>query len=288
MGSVNALRSVRTNTRALTYCPGQSVLLRVIEGGLEPGGAGGLIDFIVDQREGALIEYRAAVARQGGDGNRTCGERGAHCAQLLLRQGENHRDRLHLRHHHDPAGAGRVHDIARIDQANSRAAVDRRGDARVVELGARVVDDGLIDLQLGGELIDQRALRIDGLLAGQVLWLQQRIAIEVAPGVRQQRLILRLGGHRLIVRRLVRTRIDLREQIALAHSLTFGERYFLQLAIDARGHRHRVEGLHGAESLKINRHIGVADGSGVDGNRLRRHPACRIGRLVHDAPGQHE
>jgi hypothetical protein len=92
----------------------------------------------------------------------------------------------------------------------------------------------------------------------------------------------------LIVRRLIRTRIDLCEQIALVHGLAFSERDLLQLAIDARGHRHRVEGLHGTESLKIDRHIGVADRGSVDANRLRRRPACRIGRLVHNAEDQHQ
>ncbi len=64
---------------------------------------------------------------------------------------------------------------------------------------------------------------VDGLLAGQILRLQQRVALEIALGVCQLRRILRLGGERLLVRGLVRPRIDLRQQVALVHGLAFGE-----------------------------------------------------------------
>ena len=153
-----------------------------------------------------------------------------------------------------------------IDQADAGAAVDGRDDPRVVELRARIVDDGLIDLELRGELIDQRALRVDRLLARQILRLQLRVALEIELRILELRLVLHLGRHRLLVGRLIRTRIDLREQIALVHRLPLGERDPLQLAVDARRHRDGVESLHRAETLQINRHVRAVAGGGVDRN----------------------
>jgi hypothetical protein len=84
-----------------------------------------------------------------------------------------------------------VHDVARVDQADSRAPVDGRGDPGVFELGARVVDLRLIDLQLRLQLVDRGALGVDGLLAGEILGLQQRVALEVALRVRELSRVLR-------------------------------------------------------------------------------------------------
>ncbi len=64
---------------------------------------------------------------------------------------------------------------------------------------------------------------VDGLFAGQILRLQYGVALQIPFGVRQLRRILGLGGDRLLVGRLIRARIDLRQQVALVHGLTFGE-----------------------------------------------------------------
>ena len=210
-------------------------------------------------------------------------------AQFLLGQREDDRDRLHLGHHDDAGGVRRVHDVSRIDQADSRAAVDRRDDARVVELRARVVDHRLIDLKLRGELIDRGALGVDRLLAREILGLQQRVAREIALRVRELRRIFRFGRDRLLERRLIRSRIDLRQQIPLMHGLAFGERDLLQLPVHARRHRHGVERLHRAEPLQVDRHVRVRDGGGVDRDRRRRLLRRRIRRLVQQAaPGDQQ
>ena len=58
--------------------------------------------------------------------------------QLILRQGENHRNRLQLADDDKAGRIGGVHDVARVDQPEADASRDRRGNARVdqIELGA--------------------------------------------------------------------------------------------------------------------------------------------------------
>src|SRR5580700_6958034 len=50
---------------------------------------------------------------------------------------------------------------------------------------------------LRGELIDEGVLSVDGLLAGEILGLQLRVALEIALRVRELGRVLHLGRHRL-------------------------------------------------------------------------------------------
>ena len=64
-----------------------------------------------------------------------------------------------------PLGVGGVHEVARVDQAHAGDAVDRRRDARVVELEPRVLDLRLVGAAPSpSALADQRALVVDLLL----------------------------------------------------------------------------------------------------------------------------
>jgi hypothetical protein len=143
-----------------------------------------------------------------------------------------------------------------------------------------------------GEVVDRCALRVHGLLAGQILGLQHHVALQVAPGIGELCGILGLGRDGLIIRRLIRARIELRQQIALAHSLALGEADFLQLAVDPSGHGHRVEGLHGPESLQVDGHVRLGHVGGVHRDWRRWSLRGGLGRLVEQAaPGageQHE
>ena len=60
-------------------------------------------------------------------------------------------------------------DVAGIDLAEAHAAIDRRGDGRVVELGLRAFDRGLIGLDGRLELVDLGLLLIDVLLRVEAL-----------------------------------------------------------------------------------------------------------------------
>ena len=71
-----------------------------------------------------------------------------HARQVVLRQREEDRDRIELRDDDDAGRVGGVHEVARVDQAHAGHAVDRRGDARVVELQLRVLDLRLVGLHV--------------------------------------------------------------------------------------------------------------------------------------------
>ena len=194
---------------------------------------------------------------------------------------------------HDPGRIRGMYDVARVHQTNSGASIDGRNDACVSELGARIVDLRLVDLQLGGQLIDSCACGVDSLLARQVLRLQNGIALEVTLGVRQLRGIPRLGGDCLVERRLIGSWVDLCQEIAFLDLLPLDKSDLLQFSVDPGSDGHGVESLDGAESLQVDRNIGV-----FDLRRIHRDGGaadlllCGIGGFVqHAAPGddqQHE
>ena len=64
--------------------------------------------------------------------------------QIILRDGENHRDGLDLGDHRQPGGIGGVDDVARVHQAQPDAAADGRGDLGVDQLQLGVVDLPLV------------------------------------------------------------------------------------------------------------------------------------------------
>jgi len=57
---------------------------------------------------------------------------------------ENNRDRLQLGNDHQPVRVGSMHHIPDIDQAQSDASADRRGDAAITELQLGIIDLSLI------------------------------------------------------------------------------------------------------------------------------------------------
>src|SRR4029077_17929434 len=82
--------------------------------------------------------------------------------ELLLRQGEQNRDRPDLGYD-DNARVRSAPQVAFIDHADTGAAVDRRHDAGIVEDGFGIGDGGIVSLELSRELTDERALGIDRL-----------------------------------------------------------------------------------------------------------------------------
>ena len=251
---------------------------------LDANGAGGLVDLVVDQRYRAAIELVLAIARERRRGHRPALERGAQLPELLLGQSENDRDGLELRHHHHAGGIGRVDDVARVDQADAGAPVDRRGDGGVLELGTGAVDGGRVALDLRGQLRDERALRVDGLLACQVLGREQCIAVHVAPRIGELRQVLGARGDGHVERRLVGPRVDLHQQRALPDVLSLLERDFVDLTVDPRRDGDGVEGLHRPESLEIHRHVRALHARHVHGDG-RREFGRRSGPVAEPVPG---
>ncbi len=136
-----------------------------------------------------------------------------------------------------------MHDVAGIDRADAGTPRDRRRDGRVAQHGARGVDRRLIALHLRGELRDERACRVRG-LPGRVLALHELlVAGEIEAGIGERRLVLRLLGDRLVERRLVGARIDMRQHLALGDVLAL-----LEVDVEQRAVHHRLDG-DGVERL---------------------------------------
>jgi hypothetical protein len=249
---------------------GPEQLMRVREGGFDADRAAGLVDLVVKQRHRAGVEHGAVIARQGHDAGGATRQRLGHLRHRILRQREHHRNRLNLRHHHDATGVAGMHDVARIHLANAGAAVDGRGDGRVAQLRARVLDGRVIGFELRLGLRDGGALRVHGLLARQILWCEQQVAIHVALRIAQLRLILRALRQRLIERGLERARVDLRQQLALLQRLPFRKRHRIQLPIHPCSDLDRVVRLHRAQAIEVPRDITADRTGGIDGDRRRR------------------
>lgn len=138
--------------------------LGIVEGRLDLHRAGCLVDLIVDDEQGAGVDDRRIVGVERLDFDRSLGHGAVDRAELLLRQIEDHRDRLNLSDHDDAIRIGGMDDIAGIDGADAGAPIDGRADGRIVERGFGTVYGGLVGLQLGRELRHGRRLRVGLLL----------------------------------------------------------------------------------------------------------------------------
>src|SRR5262249_27992897 len=109
--------------------------------GLELYGAGCGVDLVVDNLDVALVDGVTGrpkrVDRQGSFGHALVELR-----QVLLRQVEQHADRLDLGDHHDAIGVGGAYDVALVHHADTGPTRDRRDDVGVGEDGPRIVDRG--------------------------------------------------------------------------------------------------------------------------------------------------
>ena len=175
------------------------------------------VDLVVDDLERARAERLRAVALQRlDDERRPAALRRRDARQVVLRQREEHRDRIELRDDDDARRVGGVHDVARVDLAHARDAVDGRLDARVVELQLRVLDLRLVALHGAAQLLDGRALVVDLLLRDELLRDDGLVALEVALRAAQLRRVARERRLGLVQLDVERPRIDLREQLAAA------------------------------------------------------------------------
>ena len=209
------------------------------------------------------------------------GERTIDVAELLLRQGEQHRERLQLRDDDDAVRVRGMHDVALVDLADAGAAGDRRNDLGVVEDRLGVVDLRLIELHLGFLLRHRHFLGVELLARDRVAGHELRVAFEIEPRVGERRFVQRLLRHRLIVGGLIGGGVDLRQHIAALDLLAFGVVDAEQLAVDLRPHRHRVQGSDGADAVEIDRHVGPLGQSCNDRDRpVVATPAAAKARLL--------
>ena len=167
-----------------------------------------------------------------------------------------------------PAG----HEIARRDDCLADAAVDRRRDARELEVELGRVDSGAGrgDIRLRfARCVDARVvlfarhrLDVDQLLAARCIG---RSKLSAGNCARQLRFGLRQLG-------AIRARVDHEQQVAFVHLAAFGEIHALDVARDARPH---FDGLDGFEPAGEFVPLGdVALERGGHGNLGRRRLRC--------------
>ncbi len=214
------------------------------------------VDLVVDRFELAGGDLGRAGAVIGGDLQRRTGVRLLlHLRQVVLGQGEDHRNRLRLRDDDDAARqVRRRHIIAGVDLAQPDPAGDRRGDVTIDEVEFLRVDLRLVDPDLRPVLRDGIDLVVARLRRDRVLRRQGVVALEIDLGASERGLIL--GELRLVLlqRHLVGPRVDLGEKVALLDVLALLEADRHQIAADLRLHGHRGERRHGAEPIQCHRH----------------------------------
>ena len=184
--------------------------------------------------------------------------------------GKDDGNRLELDDRHDTGRRGRVDDVAGIDKPEPRSARQRRADGRVAQFRLRVVDSGLVALDLCLQLVDRRLLRIELLPAGEVFLAERLVALKVELSVLQLSLVGSFFRGGLIQRRLIGARVDLGENVALLDHLSLFEIDLCDLTIHTAADRDRVIRLHHSETGEINRKIAFADDGYGDRNLRRR------------------
>ncbi len=132
-----------------------------------------------------------------------------------------------------------------------RRPVDRRDDARVVQVEAGARDLRLARLDGAVQLPDLRFLADHLLRRDQLFLLQLLVALEVGLGVAQPGLVLFERALRLRQLHLVGPRVDLGQHLALRHALALGEVHPDQLAVEARAHRDGVDRRDRAERAQV-------------------------------------
>ena len=239
--------------------------------GLELDRAGGLIDLVVDHAQGAAVDHRVAVWALCIDAERALGEGVIDPAEVLLRQIEQHRDRLELCDHHDGGiGVGGAHDVAFVDHADAGAAVDRGDHAGVGKRRARIFHRRDVELHQRAILRDQRALGVGLLLVDRVGRRQSLVAVEIDLGVGELGFVLRLLGQHLVERGLIGGRIDARQHVAFFDVLAFLEGDADQFAVDLRAHGNGIERFDRPDGVEIDRHVGLGGGGGEHRHRPAR------------------
>ncbi len=247
--------------------PGPQCFIGVGKRGLELEGAGIHIDFVIDERQFSLCENPAVIGHRLNRQRRAVFRKlSPNRRQTVLWQGENHRNRLELGDYHQPALLTGGHQIPLIDQAHSRPTRDRglHGGEIQVEFGRFLGSD--VGFFLREELGHIRFGLIEDLPALRPRFHQIADALQILAGVAE--LCGGLGdlGFCLREQRFVGPGVDPRQDVALAHRLTFGETDLIQHAADPRADGDTVVGLDRGKPRNPDRHVPDRDRDGGHGN----------------------
>ena len=161
-------------------------------------------------------------------------------------------------------------DVADVDLTDTDDTIDGRCQPCVTELHIGGIDERLIGFDCVLQLRHLRLLGIQQLRRGIARLGQRGVTVEIGLRIRQLRLIAISVRGQLFDLGLIRTRIDLRQQVAAVNGLTFGEIDADKLALNLAAHDNRVVGDDGADARQIDRHVVLSDRSGDDRHRRRR------------------
>ena len=196
----------------------------------------------------------------------------AHRAKVALRQREYHGARLDLGEHRERIGIGGVDDVADIDLAEADHAVDRRRDGRVIELGLRRLDGGLIG-------VDGRLCLIDlGLLGVEFCCVSAFLSTSVLKRAKSFSASISCASSSLFLATAWSRAAwngagsILRQHVAFADVLALAEIDGNDLAVDLSADRDGIKRLDGAERVIIDRHVLLGRFGNYDRNRGRRWP----------------
>ena len=142
-------------------------------------------------------------------------------AHIVFRNGEDHGDGLQLGDDGQGRGGGGYGEVARIDQAETDAAVNGRGDVGVSQLYLVVLQGALVGFDRALVLQDELLLVVQGLFRDRVARPGILVALEVHFGLGQQVGVpvqRPLGGEHV---GLVLPGIDLDQELAALDQLTF-------------------------------------------------------------------
>src|SRR5580704_188005 len=235
----------------------------------QPDRTGGLDDLVIDEVKRALIEL-LAVLTVNEDGDRSLRKALLDGYEICLRQREDQGDRLDLRDVDQAVDVGGINDVAYIDLPNTGYPIDRRREIGVSEVYPRAFNDRFVRLDHGNELVNDCLLGVRGLRGDRFLLSKLGVSIEVDLGVLQVCLIAVAIGDRLIELGLIRTWVDLANEIVLLHGLPLFESNLNQLPGNLAAHDDVVEGNDGTDAPQVYRNVVALHRRCDDADRRRR------------------
>ena len=159
-----------------------------------------------------------------------------------------------------------------VDQAHTHDAVERGGDAGIVEVEAGGLDGGHVDLHRALGLADEGDLIVD-LLGGHEVALAQRAeAFEVALAGLELGAVASQRPLGLVELDLEGAGVDLREGLTPADGLALAEEDLVEAAVDLGAHRDLLPGGDRAQAFEPDRDVAL-----LDRGDEHRHGAWRVG-----------
>ena len=249
---------------------GKQRIVFIVELRLQPQGAGGDVDLIVQRGQHALGQHFLLVAVPGFHRQQPArGMRRADIGELDLGHGEENGNGLGLGDGDDAVRIAAGDQIAGIDLAQAQPPADRRDDLRVGKLQLGIIHLGTVRHQRAAQLVYQRFLRVE-LLAGDGILLEQpAIDCQLAFRVLQLRQVLLQRSFRLGQAHAEGFRVDLGQHLARLDPFAFLEQHALQQPIDPAAHHHRIQRGHRADGLHLDRQILGNCRNHADRNRRR-------------------